>query len=202
VPRVGQYVFDVALGRYRHLGTGRLVATSEVRAALDGALIAASERARSLADGLRAGRLNLAQFERAMRRLVKETQLYGAAAAKGGFAQMGPADYGRVGARVRGQYEWLDGFVQGIASGDVPMDGRLLARAAMYAQAARGAFYAQAQADARARGRTEERSVLHPADHCAECVDMAALGWVPIGTVVPVGERECLSHCRCTITYR
>lgn len=56
---------------------------------------------------------------------------------------------------------------------------------------------------------TEERSILDPASsaHCHDsdlpgCVEQAALGWQPIGTLVPVGLRTCGTRDRCSTIYR
>ena len=52
-------------------------------------------------------------------------------------------------------------------------------------------------------GMTEERNFLEPdADHCQECWDEAAKGWSPLGTLIPIGERTCLTKCQCKFEYR
>ena len=38
--------------------------------------------------------------------------------------------------------------------------------------------------------------------NCDECVSEAARDWVPIGEEVPIGERQCLTHCHCSLEYR
>ena len=52
-------------------------------------------------------------------------------------------------------------------------------------------------------GFDEERSVLDEgALHCADCPAEAAKGWVPVGELTPIGERECMTKCRCSIEFR
>jgi hypothetical protein len=53
-----------------------------------------------------------------------------------------------------------------------------------------------------ARGADEERNVLAPAEHCDQCRSLAALEWVPIGTLPPIGARTCGSNDRCSIRRR
>jgi hypothetical protein len=51
---------------------------------------------------------------------------------------------------------------------------------------------------------TREWNVLHPADHCegvGSCIEQTARGKVPIGSLIPVGDRRCLRRCHCTIEY-
>lgn len=43
-----------------------------------------------------------------------------------------------------------------------------------------------------------ERSIRHAQDSCNGCIREAARGWVPAGTLVPVGLRDCGNSCKCT----
>lgn len=199
--RPGRYGWNAASARFYDRATGRYVSRDTMRLGLDDVLAAAEAEVRAASDQLRSGAIDLAEWQRVMRDVVKETMLDAEALARGGWEQLTPADFGRVGQAVRAQYAYLDGFTADIRSG-LPLDGRFLSRAAMYAKAARPFFHdeqAQLLADT---GYTEERNVLHAAEHCGGCVDMTALGWVPIGTLIPIGERDCLGNDRCTVRYR
>lgn len=196
-----QYEWDAGLGRYRNAANGRLVGTADVRAALDRALRSEGLRARDLAEQLRAQAITVREFDAGMREVVKNTQLFSAAAGRGGWAQMGAREYGMVGARVREQYGFLAQFTSELRAG-LGRDGTFLNRASSYAEAGRS-LYHEVERDVReATGATEERSVLHPADHCAGCADQAALGWQPIGEAVPIGQRDCMNGCVCTMEYK
>lgn len=196
-----QYEWDEGLGRYRNAATGRLVATTEIRAALDRAIRAEGLRARDLSEQLRANAITMREWDAGMREVVKNTQLFSAAAGRGGWAQLGPREWGMVGQRVRVQYEYLAQFNAELRAG-LGRDGLFLNRAQSYAGAGRPLYYQVEQDVRKATGATEERSVLHPADHCVGCTAQAASGWVPIGTATPIGERDCLNNCICTMEYR
>lgn len=195
-----RYRWNEASGRYI-TANGRFVPQASVRRALDGALQRAQTRFVGIANDLRESRISLTEWERRMREAVKDVHLYSAAAARGGWAQMSAADFGRVGRIVRDQYTFLNRFAADIASG-APLDGRFLQRVELYAQSGRRTFHLTERFLARARGMTEERSVLHPAEHCAVCVAEAARGWVPIGQLIPIGERTCLSRDQCSLEFR
>lgn len=182
--------------------SGRFVSRAEVRGAIDQALVNAERRIAGATEALRTGRLGLAPWERLMREEIKNVHLYNAAAARGGWAQMTQADYGRVGQAVRRQYEYLERFGNQIASGRVVPDGRFMMRARSYAQAGRSTYHMTDRRVHRERGFTEERSLLGIADHCDECVSEEGRGWVRIGDITPIGSRQCLSRCRCSIEYR
>jgi len=201
VSRPGGYVFDRRLGRYRG-ANGRLIGRAEVRRAIDVAIRNADQQARSLADQYRRGELSLGAWEREMRTLVKNTHTLNAAAAKGGFDQLTPADYGRVGRIVRDEYNHLSGFAGEVAAGFQRTDGTMNSRAMLYTRGGRRTYELTQRSVARDTGHSEEKSILAPADHCAQCVEQAALSWQPIGRLVPPGARTCLSNCKCELTYR
>lgn len=200
------YTWDLRLQRYRSKRTGRLIPQTAVRHALDAALENERRRARSLADQLRRGQITSQEWHLRMRETVKATQLFSAAAGKGGWGQLTPADYGLTGAGVREQYGYLDQFATQVRAG-LPLDGRFLARAESYALAGRRTFN-EVERDVRlAAGATEVRSVLHPADHCegpGSCVEQRDLDWQPAasGLITAPGTRLCGNRCRCTLEYR
>ncbi len=183
---------------------GRFVSPARVRAMLEQA-VGAERRAIRAAAAFRTGAQDasaLAAFERAMREGIRTTHLMAAMAAKGGYAQMTPADYGRVGQTVRFHYRKLEGWMQALAADTAPRDGRLLVRADLYAGASRGTHYRVAGQVALAAGYTTERNVLGATEqHCPTCVAETDRGAVPIGTLIPVGQRACLGNCQCTLIY-
>lgn len=133
---------------------------------------------------------------------AKSSHIASYAAGKGGVKQLTQADYGRLGSTLKKQYAYLDRFSADLTAGEVPLDGRFLQRVMLYVKDARRSFF---QADAQAHidaGYSAERNHLATADHCEGCVEATAMGWVPIGTLVPPGGRDCLGNCLCTIEYR
>jgi hypothetical protein len=181
---------------------GRFLSSREVREALDGALASVTARTRALAVDLRERRISLADWQLGMMREMKAAHLYGAAAARGGWQNMTPADYGRVGQQLRQQYEYLRAFGADILSGKQRMDGTLASRAELYGQSGRVTYHEVEKREMQVRGRTEERNVRHPSDHCEGCQRETARGWVPLGSLAPVGSRDCRTRDRCTIEYR
>ena len=196
-----RYTFDEGLSRYRSKSTGRLVSTVAVRRSLEVALDNEARRARSLAEQLRNREISLREWTVQMKAVVKDVQLFSAALAKGGWAQLDQSDFGRVGQRTRFHYEKLDGFVRDIEAG-IPFDGRYLNRAELYAKAATPTYHAVRETELADRGFDQVRSVLHEAEHCEDCIREDAKGWQPIGTMLPIGQRQCMVNDRCTVLYR
>lgn len=188
----------------RYIGPdGRFVSRERVRLAIDQAIARKSSEIRALAEELRSGSISLDAWSQSMRELVKDVNLYSAAAARGGWAQLSPADYGAVGRAVKIQYAYLDRFVGDIDAG-LPLTGQFISRASMYAKSGRtlyGKIVGDAMDDA---GFDLERNKLGAADHCTgpgSCVEQSARGWVSLGELIPIGERVCLGNCQCFIEY-
>lgn len=196
------FVWSPQEARYRE--DGRLVPEARIRAALDTVLTAQSGHARDLSQQLIDGNLKLASWEAEMRDALRAAHLVGTSLANGGWANLGPSEFGWTGsARIRPQYAYLSAFAQQIASGDQPLDGTVLSRAEMYMQAARGTYQAALARNAQDRGLEEERNNLGGAEaHCGMCPSESMRGWVPIGTLIPVGSRTCLSRCKCHLEFR
>lgn len=195
------YGWNEGAGRFTNPG-GQFVSISEVRGALDFALDEASIEARALAGALAEGSIGIAEFENAMRLLIKDTQIYSSAVAVGGFDGLVDNALAFVETRLESQFAYLSDWADDLAANGLGTAGSMGARARMYMQSARatyGDLYAESAAD---RGEEEERNIINPGEHCDDCLEMEALEWVPIGTLIPIGSRQCLGNCNCVLEYR
>ncbi len=186
----------------------RNTSRESVRLALDKALDKANVRAQSLAKQLQSGKIDLATWRTGMRDIVKQSHLYSAMAAKGGRSQMTQADYGRVGQILargpkgsRGQYQYLESFARQIQQG-LPLDGRFLQRVRLYTQAPRSTYHIFDRRVHESKGFEQERNHRFAGDSCDGCIAASNAGWVEIGSLVPIGSRDCFGNCRCRIDYR
>jgi hypothetical protein len=195
------FTWQVATGRYRG-PDGQFVADGAVRQAVDQVLDASTARVRTLSQRLLQGQTSLAEWQQQFALEIKSLHLATMTVAHGGTVQMSAADYGWAGQRIRTQYQYLHNMAAQIASGQQPLNGTLLARSALYSEAARGTFEAARERDARLRGQDEARRVLSAAEHCAACVAEAARGWQPIGSLASIGSLTCRSRCRCSLVFR
>jgi hypothetical protein len=211
-------------GGFRSEATGRAVAWAEVRAALDRTLDSAAKEMASLSAQLQDGRLSLAEWQQRMSAEVKSAHVTAYVLQRGGWQQMSPADYGRigralynpngkpdgVGAEAWGEYQYLRRMAEEIATGKQRLDGTLLRRARQYAQAGRHTYHRAQEAALAALGFDEARYVLNPADHCQDdpargtmgCVTRAGMEWQPLGVLPRIGETTCNRNDRCDAEYR
>jgi hypothetical protein len=100
----------------------------------NGLMDARVDATKSLASALADGRIDLPGWQSGMRAVSKDTAMAEYLFGRGGINVMTPADYGRVGALVKEQYTFLQGFAQDIADGKLS-EAQVEARAAMYAHA-------------------------------------------------------------------
>ncbi len=156
---------------------------------------------------LREGSIELVDWVQAMKHEIKTLHTTSAVIAKGDVSLMTQSDWGRVGAEIRKQYDYLRGFVDDLlAHQGQPWTDRFRIRALMYGAAARGSFSVSELVEMLHQGMIEYKWTLMPAEHCEDCVQNASHGWVPIdffGSMVPgSGHTACLVNCKCHLEYR
>lgn len=193
-PRLG------ANGRYR-APNGRIMSDAQARRVLDRTLASASDPVKALSQQLREGNIRLEDWRLQMQQQIKSAHLSSLAAQKGGWNNLTQADFGHAGAIIKREYQYLEGFVADVQSGKQRLDGTLQRRAQMYIDKARTTYHEFGQQVAADKGLTHERSKLNPADHCGGCISEAAKDWQVIGSMIPVGERDCRTNCKCSVEY-
>jgi hypothetical protein len=201
MPDLG-YTYDPRSRRYRNSSTGRYVTAAELRSAIDAVIDGETVKIRDISQRLIDGDITLADWQGQTASMLKTLHVAMGVAAVGGFDQASQADFGYMGSLIKKQYQFLAKFAQDIASGKQALDGSLLSRAELYAQYGRAIFEDMVGREAANGGATQEQSNLGAADHCGDCVTEAAKGWQPIGTLIPIGERQCLANCHCSMEYK
>jgi len=206
-PLLPEFFWNQAAGRYASRGTGRFVPQQTIRGELDKALDNATERLCAHARCFRTGVIDGRAFQVESMSLIKQVHLIGGALEKGGWQNLTQSDFGRLGQIIRGEYQYFNNLIKQIESGQQRLDGTLDSRMRLYGQAGRGTYHKFERESRAIQGYDEERSILHGRDNCKAskrpgCIDEAARGWQPIGTITPVGSRTCLSNCRCSTSFR
>jgi hypothetical protein len=195
------YRWSESEGRYRD-ARGRYVADSTVRRVVDQVADEASARLARAAQRLLDGEISLASFQLELMQTAKAAMLAGGILARGGAAQMRPADYLAAAREIKRQYQYAREFADQVADGRQPLNGTIVSRARQYGQAARGHYAREWGRGQQQRGYQSVRNVLAPAEHCQQCRSLAARGWMPLDEMVPIGERTCRGNDRCRLEYR
>jgi len=197
---MSKFKWSASKRRYIYASNGRVVPETRIRAGLQSAIDASKATIDGFTQDLIGGRINLADWTLRMRDEIKNGHRAAALLANGG--KPNPSALGKLGATVRAQYEYLSRFSSAIQNGEVALDARLIARSKMYAQAILPSYENQVRAREQRAGSKQERRVLSPAEHCADCVEYARRSWQPIGTLPQIGDSICRVNCHCRFEYR
>jgi hypothetical protein len=193
--------YDRRIGRYRD-DRGRFLSKESVDKLVDSRIDQLEANLRRYTRMLADGNLTLDQWQGSVREAIKNAHIQAALIGYGGKDEMGPAEYGRIGQRLRAEYTYLQGFARDLLDGRIsnPM---ALARVSLYAQSVRGSYWQGTELRQQQQGFSlMKRKLDGQAQHCQDCLDYSARGIVPIGTLPLPGQRcACRARCRCSIEY-
>lgn len=193
--------YDPISGRYRG-ANGRFLSQRAVEALVDGRINKLAAALRSYTDMLSRGDITLDQWQSSVREALKLTHVQAAIIGNGGKDTMAQADWGKIGQRLRVEYAYLQGFARDLLDGRVS-PAMAFARIGLYAQAVRGSYWEGATIRQGKQGYSLMRRILDSqAKHCQDCLDYAARGMVPMGSLPLPGQRcACRSNCKCSVKY-
>lgn len=193
--------YDPISGRYRG-ANGRFLSQRAVEALVDGRINKLAAALRRYTNMLSSGDITLDQWQLSVREALKLTHVQAAIIGNGGKDSMGPAEWGRIGQRLRAEYAYLQGFARDLLDGRVS-PAMALARIGLYAEAVRGTYWEGTTIRQEKQGYSLMRRILDSqAKHCQDCLDYAARGMVPIGSLPLPGQRcACRSNCKCSVKY-
>jgi hypothetical protein len=196
-----EWSYDRNAGRYRD-ERGKFLSQAAVQKLVDGRIGKLETQLKQFTRMLGNGSISLDQWQGSVREAIKAAHIQAAIIGHGGRGNMGSAEYGRVGQRLRSEYAYLQNFASDLLGRRIsaPMS---LARISLYAQSVRGSFLQGEETQKQKQGFSLMRRKLDAqAQHCQDCIVYAARGVVPIGVVPLPGQRcACRAHCRCSVEY-
>lgn len=191
--------------RKRFVKDGQTIDPKEVRALIDKLTETVQKDAKRIAKRYETNKITLAQFKKEMQLLLRSGHIVAASVGKGGRDRMTQADWGKVGAKIKWQYGYLDKFAKKIESGRISKI-HTANRAQSYASALHVTFYESfATENAKVdKGKDEPlvRRVLNAKESCAGCSKYAAKGWIPVAEMPLLGELECGDFCKCDLEFK
>lgn len=193
--------YDRNTGRYRD-ERGKFLSQASVQKLVDGRIDKLEASLKRFTRMLGDGAITVDQWQESVREAIKTAHIQAAIIGHGGKAGMGSAEYGRVGQRLRLEYDFLRNFASDLLGKrvSIPM---ALARIGLYAQSVRGSYWTGTEIRQQEQGYSLMRRILDDqAKHCEDCLRYAGQGIVAIGTVPLPGQRcECGARCRCSVRY-
>lgn len=193
--------YDRKVAQFRG-SNGRFVPRSTILKLVDEEAARLSTRMKAHARLMTDGKIGVDEFQRRAAEDLKLSCLRMGVFASGGRSQTSNQVYGVVGRGLRDQYNYLQGFSQDLAAGNLTKE-QAINRAGMYGGSARTAFHQSEKITRKREGFKLAKRVLDAgARHCDECLSYATPDFVSIDKIVPVGSRcSCASRCRCRITF-
>lgn len=168
-----RWVFDRTVNRYRDESTGRFLAKKTVTSLRDRVLDTASKEARTLAEQAAKGTITPETFRAGMRELLRNVHGSEAIFGRGGVHAMTPADWGRLGQTLKGEYAYLEGFVADIAT---LSPEQAMARAQLYMGAAVQSY----EKGVAASFGIEDSLPVYPGDGSTRCLGNCRCSWVHV----------------------
>jgi hypothetical protein len=198
----GGYTWDRSVSRYRDKETGRLVSESKVLSTIERFNdTTIRDNIGGITDRFLDGRIDLPTWQQQMAREIKDGWIVNAMAGRGGKNSMEFSDYGRLGGRLRFEYDRLNQFALRIANGEMTA-AQIRANALLYAAGPRVGYFDGKTAANRDAGFVAEQRFLRPGESCADCINYAGRGRVPIGSLPEPGEGSvCQRGCNCDKLY-
>jgi hypothetical protein len=199
----------MAGGRYRYLlpdgRLGRLVSRDKLVSGLREIAANSAQALQEIALGVADGRLLPADGQLAGQMLLKDLYNAYSALARGGWAQMDAASWGRNGQLLRGEYSHWKSFLAEIVDGKLS-EAQIRARAALYVGKAYSRFWAEDRLLKLQSGAftMEQWWDTRGPNECSDCAALAAMGRVPIGTIGTwpgAGQTRCGGACFCVLSY-
>ena len=196
------YAWDKKTNRYRNLTTGVFVSSLLLRAELDLVVDKAIIRTKKITEAFRVAEIDLPEWQMNMAMEIKYINMAFGAAAYGGFNNISVNEWETVSETIDVQLQYLQKFAEELYTGEQAQNAAMSNRASLYMESARATYENERKRVEEDSGMTEEANVLAAGDNCNGCVDATLAGWQPIGSLPPIGGRQCQSRCRCNMIYR
>jgi hypothetical protein len=158
--------------RYYSYETHRFVSFAQVDEWAQETLRVSTAATTTLAEMVADHRLNVADWQRQMKQVIKAEYIAKYTAGRGGIEAMTQSDWGRLGAIIKEQYGYLRGFAQAITDGTLS-EAQIKARAAMYVRSGREAFMR-----AQARALDAPDLPAYPGDGTTDCLTNCQCRWI------------------------
>ncbi len=201
-PTIERIRYENSTERWRDTSTGRFIPQATVADEMFRHSDATHSTLEALTRQLYAGDIQLAQWQVAIASELKNAHLAQAMFAAGGRANMGFAEFGRVGQTLREQYAYLDKFAQEIANGTVS-EAMALSRVSHYGDSAKQSYWGEYAE--RSSGLLDWILGAYDERNCNLCPQYAADSPFTKETLPAFpadGTTPCKGRCRCRLSRR
>ncbi len=211
--KAGGYIYDKDRRVYVDAVTGRDVTQDQLVRYVKNVSYESSLRMKKSTQQLIAGIILLSVWYSGMRDLMRALYKTVWTLSIGGFVFDDDIQRNLFYLFVLSQFNYLDNFTEQLYTGEQDMNGFAMTRAGLYGSYGNGLWQNIGLVNAETNGYTEAIRILgENEDHCSEeknpgsgrpgCIELAALGWIPVREMVPISETICYTACKCRIKLR
>lgn len=192
--------YDKKTARFRD-GKGKFISPIQIRKQIEATVERCGRKMRTTTEKLLSKEITLSEWTKEMKDQIKIQHTLSASVGRGGRKQMSQSDWGKVGAELKKQYQFLDKFADDLKKGRVS-EARAKQRAALYSRSARTVYADALKTANKDAGKVLSRRVVHASESCAECLRWSSMGYIDAEKQPPIGSLICRSNCRCEIIYK
>lgn len=192
-----EFEFHIPSSRYRYKDSKKFVSKMAVEALTVKAIEQGQEKVLAIADNLIANKITVGTWEAETKNELRKLHVLNYTLGAGGQHNLGNADYGAIGIKLRIEYIHLRGFAQDLIAGNVSQK-QFYNRVHQYVDATNNTYKKGLDSAHIKGGFLWEKRVRTKEDSCAPCILMAQAGWRPIGFYPSAGEQcDCNANCGC-----
>lgn len=182
----------------------KTVSRDKLKKWVDLAVESSKAQLEEIAIQYRTGKINLAQFRISTGGELKRLHSSMAMMANGGRNAISTKGWARTGAKLRSEFAYLNSFRAALLGKEPSLLGDdFVERVKMYADAGYAQYENQVRGREKDAGVKRARRVKVGDDTtCPGCNRAATEDFLPINDVLPIGDADCLSRCRCHIEYK
>lgn len=205
------FIYDVETGWYHDSDSGDRLSLDFVQDKSIQSIIDSQDTTDIIADLFEQGAVSFAETYDASWLAIKDEYIRQYLLAYGGRENMTFADWGSVGGMLSDQKRYFNDMMDQLESGEIS-PAEFKRRMKMYINSSEESYW-------RARGKEMNRlgfdevswNLGASENHCVDCPELAAAGWVPAcpnggfgdGCQFPGdGNTACLTNCNCYLSYR
>lgn len=203
------FTYNPATAKYTRVLTHRAVSEREIRSAVAKVSNEAKNRIRKETQQMIAGTVIFAIWYSRMRSILKALFRAIWTVTIGGLAFDNDGMRNTFYLWSVVMFDKLDQLKIAIETGSMPFNGRIVTAAGSMGRAGNGMYQNAKIEQGKKRGDSEARRILgENENHCRNsekkpgCIELAELGWVSIGKIVPIGAATCRANCMCQIETR
>jgi hypothetical protein len=192
-----EFTFDKQLQRYRYKDSGKFLSQEAAKNLTQKSIDTLEPAIQTISDRLIQREISLEQWETETRNTLRQLHTWQYTLGVGGQNNFTASDRGTLNNILKKEWKYLREFATEVNRGTLS-EAQIKARVQLYLNNTNKSYErGRYQAHQRANYKWERR-IRTKTESCNPCIEYAAAGWQPIGTLPNPGLRcDCTANCGC-----